>query len=71
MVRTLSFREGNLPFKWPSFVQMFRFHVFGVFMEVIYEMMEGRNFYHQAEAKRLSDHPNTNSGRHQPTPLKF
>lgn len=49
--------------------QMFRFHVFGVFMEVIYEMMEGRNFYHQAEAKRLPDHPNTDSGRHQPAAL--
>lgn len=55
--------------KWSSFVQMFRFHVFGVFMEVIYEMMEGRNFYHQAEAKRLPDHPNTDSGRHQPAAL--
>ena len=34
MLRTLSFRKGNLPFKWPSFVQMFRLDVFGVFMEV-------------------------------------
>ena len=55
--------------KWSSFVQMFRFHVFGVFMEVIYEMLEGRNFYHQAEAKRFLDHPNTDSGRHQPAAL--